>query len=185
MGSGIPFRVYGPPPPPGEDRTNQRIRFDFDAGGKWLATGSRVRYGSSIQVGRNTNSPQDGSISLFDLHGDSGNEADTDHQSEEMEEILPTLEFKAHGGTINLVHIRSFINVRDAVDAIGSVGFHVLEPMLLSLSGSRHFSDLNESDSSEGETSDEINESVGTKQASVQTGPTVRDASVKLWSFSQ
>lgn len=41
-----PYRVYGVSPPSSDHRTNQRIRFDVDAGGKLLATGSRVRRGS-------------------------------------------------------------------------------------------------------------------------------------------
>lgn len=73
---------------------------------------------------------------------------------------------------------------------MGAVAFHPLEPLLLSVSGSRHFDDVapmastpgdSESDS---ESSDESSENVGVmRRMRERPRPSVHDASIKMWGF--
>jgi len=84
-------------------------------------------------------------------------------------EVGPKLKYPAHG------------------DAIGSVAFHPLRPVLLSTSGSRHFDDSAMSSSSS-ESSDEGQEKEEQKvvtRARTRPHPVAFDASVKLWSYDQ
>lgn len=77
-------------------------------------------------------------------------------------------------------------------DCVGSVGFHPLRPLLLSVAGSRHFSaPSNGSDSSESsqesESDDNIEDEPGIQQAVKRSPqklqPIPRDSSIKLWNF--
>ncbi|KAG6831120.1 hypothetical protein H0H87_006145, partial [Tephrocybe sp. NHM501043] len=78
----VPLRVFKPNHSAG--RTNQKLKFDIDIGGSWLASGDQL-----------------GNVSLFTL-----NEADSpldpmgDHSTAE---ICPTLEFAAHGDAVGSV----------------------------------------------------------------------------------
>ena len=72
---------------------------------------------------------------------------------------------------------------------MGSVSFHPLRPLLLSVSGSRHFTEDDEDDvSSEDSESGEEEEPPASPKLLVRRRrerptPEVKDASVKLWSF--
>src|SRR6202042_991412 len=91
---------------------------------------------------------QNGDVSMFDLD----HKIDVDAEAENgpdnegsVEQFRPTLKFKAHGGLFyslpSVIIVVSFrINSLPPTDAIGSVSFHPLHPLLLSVSGSRHFS---------------------------------------------
>ena len=66
-------------------------------------------------------------------------------------------------------------------DAVGSIGFNVLKPWLLSVAGSRNFhDDASESDDSEDTSEDEGAQVVTVKRRS---NPKPVDASIKLWDF--
>ncbi|KAI0067581.1 WD40 repeat-like protein [Artomyces pyxidatus] len=80
-------------------------------------------------------------------------------------------------------------------DTVGSVAFHPLQPLLLSVSGSRHF-DLNEerptqpgdleelgSSTSESDESDEEKEEKFVKRQRRRRQPATRDSSYRLWRF--
>lgn len=82
---------------------------------------------------------------------------------------------------------------RSFADAVGSVAFHPYKPLLLSVSGSRHFDeapsrDHLDTDSEESEQSDSDDEhgeqgpTLVTRSRQKPT-PAVKDASAKLWSF--
>lgn len=72
-------------------------------------------------------------------------------------------------------------------DAVGAVAFHPLEPLLLSVSGSRHFDDMDcsanaselDSESSDGSTEDVA----AVSRLKERPQPSVRDASIKTWDF--
>jgi telomerase Cajal body protein 1 len=69
-------------------------------------------------------------------------------------------------------------------DAIGSVGFHPLHPLLLSVSGSRHFDQTRNDDmSSESDEEDEAEDERDqeSKTSSIAGVPFALDNSVKLW----
>lgn len=75
-------------------------------------------------------------------------------------------------------------------DAVGAVAFHPLEPLLLSVSGSRHFDDVGRMASAEGdsesdsELSDGSREKVGVvRRMRERPQPSVHDASIKTWDF--
>ncbi|TFK81326.1 WD40 repeat-like protein [Polyporus arcularius HHB13444] len=147
--------------------TNQRLRFDIDYGGKWLAVGG-----------------EDGGISVFDLLAAQAdtvvgeNVAHTDSTPRNM----PIMQYDGHH------------------DAVGSVAFHPLRPLLLSVSGSRHFDRSNQSaghssEESEDEEEDEIiacDEDAPPSDHAKPTRitisrqrlqPTSQDSSVRLWGF--
>ena len=68
------------------------------------------------------------------------------------------------------------------LDTVGSIGFNVVKPWLLSVAGSRNFDDdQTESDDSDGGTEDE-----GTKVVTLKKRSNVKpvDTSIKLWDFS-
>jgi telomerase Cajal body protein 1 len=82
------------------------------------------------------------------------------------------------------------------LDAVGSVSFHPLKSMLLSVSGSRHYleggdpgSSSSDSGSTDGENEGEEAQMVSTavrlhaKHPRERPSPQVKDASVKLWNF--
>ncbi|KAI0250071.1 WD40-repeat-containing domain protein [Lactifluus subvellereus] len=105
--------------------TNQRRYFDIDLGGKLMGVGD-----------------QSGNITVFELDGFIERSAEPIDDSEagaeetSTSEVVPSLKYRAHD------------------DAIGSVKFHPLQPLLLSVSGSRHFGDVdNDSDGDESSSS--------------------------------
>jgi hypothetical protein len=84
------------------------------------------------------------------------------------------------------------------IDAIGSVAFHPVRPILLSVSGSRHFdggsenrakqsppTDLHESLSSEEDNGSELEDesSRSIRLPGVRPQPVVRDSCIRLWDF--
>jgi hypothetical protein len=72
-------------------------------------------------------------------------------------------------------------------DAVGSVAFHPLQPLLLSVSGSRHFGTADErpgdeeSDSESGSVSSKEEPMISKSRKRLQ--PSVADSSVRLWGF--
>lgn len=71
-------------------------------------------------------------------------------------------------------------------DAVGAVAFHPSESFLLSVSGSRHFDDVDPSGESDSdpESGDESGEDVGkVSRLKEHPQPSVRDASIKMWDF--
>jgi telomerase Cajal body protein 1 len=90
--------------------TNQRLRFDVDIGGRWLGIGNQVcsfslhhdfffDLLSLLMV-------QNGDVSLFDLDHESVVETETENDlgyGGSVQEIAPTLTFKAHGGLSSLI----------------------------------------------------------------------------------
>ncbi|KAI0698794.1 WD40-repeat-containing domain protein [Earliella scabrosa] len=159
------------PPISGKARktsTNQRLRFDIDYSGKWLAVGD-----------------EDGGISVFDLAAQTATVGgENAPHIDSAPRTTPVMQYDGHH------------------DAVGSVAFHPLRPLLLSVSGSRHFdvSDTPTSSSSEssGSGSEDENSKVGTAEPSavrrkvnglrrsrVRPQPVTMDASVKLWDFAE
>jgi len=68
-------------------------------------------------------------------------------------------------------------------DSIGSVAFHPIDSIALTVSGSRRFErDSPEDDLDE---SSEISDAASNRQSRVGNGGTVRDASIKIWDFSE
>ncbi|KAF7424697.1 hypothetical protein PC9H_010008 [Pleurotus ostreatus] len=138
------------PPEDMSPRTNQKLKFDLDASGKWLASGG-----------------PDGRISVWDLD-------ETASQSD--------------SGILNAAH-----TFQAHEDSIGSVAFHPLDSLLLSVSGSRHFDSTVDSDSgSDSEVSSDADGSVNpelrltTRRVSARgskTRPLSNDNSMKLWSL--
>jgi len=80
--------------------------------------------------------------------------------------LAPNLQFKAHE------------------DAIGSVGFHPLRPLLLSVSGSRHFDAASADDSDNDSTSEDESGLVHMKLPRQVSFPFSKDNSAKLWDFT-
>ncbi|KAF8428031.1 hypothetical protein L210DRAFT_3564404 [Boletus edulis BED1] len=114
-----------------------------------------------------------GKIAIYDLETESG-EPDQGEVGGETRHARPALLYGAHG------------------DAVGAVVFHPLEPLLLSVSGSRCFDDMGpttgmpgDSDS-DSESSDEgSSENVDVvSRLRERPRPSVRDASIKMWDFS-
>ncbi|KIJ59608.1 hypothetical protein HYDPIDRAFT_43937 [Hydnomerulius pinastri MD-312] len=122
-----------------------------------------------------------GRISIYGL--ENGDEGDLQWLGGDIREIRPTLEYEAHN------------------DTIGAVVLHPLQPLLLSVSGSRHFdddddgdegtpsSDGSQSNSDESDSDDEASDSgrakVVVRRSRYRPLPSVRDASVKIWDFGK
>ncbi|KAH7882011.1 hypothetical protein F5I97DRAFT_1988288 [Phlebopus sp. FC_14] len=132
--------------------TNQKTKFDIDAGGRWLAVGDQL-----------------GNIKVYSLDfGDAGHDGEGTYVLDgHVRNVGPVLDFKAHE------------------DTIGAVAFHPLQPIMLSVSGSRHFDDdgdvVCDSDSESSE--DEVCVESGVTRSKCRPQPSVRDASMKLWDF--
>ncbi|KAG6918477.1 hypothetical protein DXG01_014104 [Tephrocybe rancida] len=144
----VPLNVFKPNTD--SERTNQKLRFDVDIGGSWLASGG-----------------PDGKISMFGLNEpDVLVEPSEDYDTEEMS---PALEFDAH------------------TDAIGSVAFNPIYPMLLSVSGSRHFQSDEGSDSSGSDDDDKGQDSLLPPRVVHlrKPRPVTLDTSIKTWSFNK
>lgn len=69
------------------------------------------------------------------------------------------------------------------LDAVGSIGFNVVKPWLLSVAGSRNFDDDDETES--GDSGDDT-EDEGTKVMTLKRRSNLEpvDTSIKLWDFS-
>ncbi|KAH9975579.1 WD40-repeat-containing domain protein [Lactifluus volemus] len=112
---------------------------------------------------------QSGNINLFKLDGfiEPGAEP-IDDTGDEQSEAVPALQYHAHD------------------DAVGSVTFHPTQPRLLSVSGSRHFDDVDID--SDGSRSGEEAPRDGrgfVRRPSHQWQPSCRDNSFKLWHASE
>ncbi|KAA1476466.1 WD40 repeat-like protein [Dentipellis sp. KUC8613] len=159
----IPIQIFRRNSIQGRLDSNQKLRFDIDICGNWMAVGDH-----------------NGDISVFNLQ-DGASEAVPAEDEYESEKV-PTLKFHAHD------------------DAVGSVAFHPLRPLLLSGSGSRHFSlgdddedpserrdVLHDSNPSSGEDSDasgdEGRKDIFVKRRLRRPEPHVQDSSVELWDF--
>ncbi|KAF9233382.1 hypothetical protein BU15DRAFT_90379 [Melanogaster broomeanus] len=114
---------------------------------------------------------QMGKIAMYDL-GVGGTVDDGEDFGSKVREIKPALLYEAHG------------------DTIGAVAFHPLQPVLLSVSGSRHFDDAGEqsvssaSEDSDSDSSDGSDSDVAVvRKLRRRPQPSVRDASIKMWDF--
>ncbi|KAI1791381.1 hypothetical protein LXA43DRAFT_973080 [Ganoderma leucocontextum] len=167
-----PVEVFSTHPTlPIRNLTNQRLRFDLDFGGNWLAVGE-----------------EGGGVSVFDLAvpnstvGGKGQESGPPSSPMSTPPTMPTLRYDAHG------------------DAVGSVAFHPLRPLLLSVSGSRHFDhvDVASRVSSDSSTSDSEGDLEGhtecpptrrsthaVKRSRNKPQPVALDTTIKLWGFGQ
>jgi hypothetical protein len=101
----------------------------------------------------------------------------------------PTLKYHAHDGM--RISLRNDSMNRAIADAIGSVAFHPLHPLLLSVSGSRHFDGIDsgveerlDSGSDDSVLGDEMSRD-GTRVPILghrhRQQPSVRDKSFRLW----
>lgn len=144
-------------------KTNQKMKFDIDLGGNLLGVGD-----------------QNGKINVFKLVGDliGSAEGSMDQAGAEAAlpmNVVPALEHHAHD------------------DAIGSVAFHPLHPLLLSVSGSRHFDPIGveeESSGSGSSTTDDEGVPRGNGQVYIRRHryrpqPSFRDNSFGLWDLGE
>lgn len=76
-------------------------------------------------------------------------------------------------------------------DAIGSTSFHPLHPLLLSVSGSRHFDHLppdspsgTSSSGSSGEEDESAQKTHVVRKSRARKQPETKDDSIRLWDFS-
>jgi len=173
-----------------------KYRFVESGSGGRKMTNQRLRFdvdigGQWLGVGN-----QNGDVSMFDLEHEIDVNAEAENGLENggsVQAFRPTLKFKAHG------------------DAIGSVSFHPLHPLLLSVSGLRHFalpssrsrpstysshSESSPDSTSESEDSAEQGEGYEDEELSVdhtsvnvirgpcRSRPYTLDSSVKIWGFS-
>ncbi|KAJ7266406.1 WD40-repeat-containing domain protein [Mycena haematopus] len=99
---------------------------------------------------------QEGTVHMFDLHSENEND-------DGGEVVSPTLTWNAHE------------------DAIGSVSFHPTHPVLLSVSGSRHFHTQSWSSSSDDSGEDDEDERGAIRRSVVRRGPVALDSSMKVW----
>ncbi|EIW56334.1 uncharacterized protein TRAVEDRAFT_170197 [Trametes versicolor FP-101664 SS1] len=145
------------------------------------ATNQRLRFdidygGRWLSVG-----DEDGGISVFDLAAQpdpaSGENAP---QPSSTPRTTPIMQFDAHR------------------DAVGSVAFHPLRPLLLSVSGARHFEDPASASGDRSDSDDDMEDAEIVGASSAKSGeppgvtvsrqrpqPIALDASVKLWSFER
>src|SRR5216683_4736483 len=104
----------------------------------------------------------------------------------------PSLKYHAHDGTRICFHFRKDIDMDRAItDAVGSVVFHPLHPLLLSVSGSRHFDDF-DSDGDESSESSVLGEETSRgdtreviRRHRHRPQPSSRDNSFRLWHFGE
>ncbi|KAL1762101.1 WD40-repeat-containing domain protein [Schizophyllum commune] len=112
---------------------------------------------------------QAGCLLVYDLAKASG-PTEPQHEVETVE-VGPPRKLEAHG------------------DAIGSVAFHPLQPIVATASGSRHFDVDEDSSESDSDSSDEddshpiVRRQVGSGKTP-RPGPRTRDASIKFWDAS-
>ena len=165
---------------------------------------------------------QEGGISVFDLAAKTRSaevaRGEGEHEGEGAEDVTlpspgptprtsPIMRYNAHAGTCararahtHLSDLSSGLISETCADAVGSVAFHPLRPVLLSVSGSRHFettektsADSSTVSASEDETEgddESIEESEALHRPCVitrtreQRRPIAMDTSIKLWDFA-
>ncbi|KAJ3521072.1 hypothetical protein NM688_g9070 [Phlebia brevispora] len=170
---GHPIEVFDSAAPPRGGHSATHDAADVpDSKRKVAATNQRLRFdmdisGSWLGVG-----DQDGGIAIFSLHSAAEGEARADAASSRSV-TSPALKFKAHN------------------DAVGSVAFHPLRPLVLSVSGSRHFDTADSEDLSEedGSDSDQDGERSASPRVPVRikpksSAPVPQDTTAKLWDFT-
>ncbi len=152
---------------------------------------------------------QGGGVSVFDLAARNstpvgGKEQESAPRSSPMStpRTTPTLRYEAHGGEfpqLGAIHFYDLPDSRHWIDAVGSVAFHPLRPLLLSVSGSRHFDRVDlqsgvSSGSSTSDSEDDIEEyterppshgSHAVKRRRNKPQPAALDTTIKLWGFKQ
>ena len=150
---------------------------------------------------------QGGSVSLFDLAARSSTQVGEKEQESRLpsspmstSRTMPSLRFDAHGGTfpqLGALRFHDFPHWRHWTDAVGSVAFHPLHPLLLSVSGSRHFDQADvasgvssDSSSDEGAVDEHTEDppssgSHAVKRRRNKPQPLALDTTIKLWGFGQ
>ena len=143
---------------------------------------------------------------IYDLGIESGEPGEGDVK-EETGQTRPALLYDAHGGGSMDCSLKwsllivapltpCLINFGLPTDAIGAVVFHLLEPLLLSVSGSRHFDDVAPTASAPGDPKSDSEPSDGSREglrdidggvsrSKKRPQPSVRDASVGVWNFKE
>ena len=122
-------------PRPG--KTNQRMDFDVDPTGSWIAIGDQVSPSSVVRNESDQCQSQDGLVEIY---------------SAEYDASAPQLvtSFQAAQGRFAFASARTKLISRFSVaDSIGSTLFHPSQSMLMTCSGTRRF------DAEEGDSSDE------------------------------
>ncbi|KIP12211.1 hypothetical protein PHLGIDRAFT_371864 [Phlebiopsis gigantea 11061_1 CR5-6] len=152
-------------------KTVQTFAREFESNG----TNQRLRFDVDITGSWLGAGDHHGGTSVFDLSSPENQDASTEVKAPNESK----LHFKAHD------------------DAVGSVHFHPLHPLLLSVSGSRHYTGGGDSDGSSSDlesANEEFNEDeddisaprrVAVRRTRERPSPTVKDASFKLWSFDR
>ncbi|KAG6815582.1 hypothetical protein H0H93_009413, partial [Arthromyces matolae] len=136
------------------ERTNQKLRFDVDISGSWLASGDQC-----------------GTISVFDLQdSDTSLAAEADVHLKETEEVKPILEFEAHGDAIGSV---AFNPIHPTLLSVsGSRHFESPE------------SESSDSDSDSSDENEEEDGFPPKTRTVRKSQPRSFDSSIKTWSFS-
>jgi telomerase Cajal body protein 1 len=162
--------------------TNQRLRFDIDLGGKWLATGEEVHARCNLRLGLLIRDAYSGAMSFrkgqyrYSMYPVQPRNS-TRSQSCNIRHTMVSPSFWTIPTTLTSTLIT------DHADSIGSVAFHPIDSIALTVSGSRHFErDSPEHDLDE---SSDISDATSNRQLRVGYGGTVRDASMKIWDFSE
>jgi hypothetical protein len=75
------------------------------------------------------------------------------------------------------------------IDAVGSVDFHLLKPVMLSVSGSRHWDAVPDDVEDSSDSEDDSDHSSAANPPNHSTskltrGPTAHDATIKLWGMN-
>ncbi|EIW76971.1 WD40 repeat-like protein [Coniophora puteana RWD-64-598 SS2] len=172
-GGGAPLRVYEHRPHAGQDQgsddetmrasTNQKIRFDVDPGGRWLAYGA-----------------EDGSMSLFDLHeGDATAAREGEEGNDQEPQVVhPALSFGAHQ---DVACSTSFHPSHPfLLSASGSRHWGISQGQDADTLSSS--SDDDEEDDSELRGTPDVSKQGSRQQPKLYAGkPVPRDSSVKMW----
>ncbi|KAG6895721.1 hypothetical protein C0993_009267, partial [Termitomyces sp. T159_Od127] len=142
-------------------RTNQKIKFDVDLGGRWLASGDHR-----------------GHISLFDLHDPEASAASPTTEpttTTASTTHTPTLEYPAHDDAIGSV---AFHPLRPSLLSV-SGSRHFLEDDLDSESGSD-----DDGEAGGGGEDEDGDDGAATTRVVRRVRPTAMDRSIKTWSFA-
>jgi len=143
----------------------------FRRGGQIFETNQKMKFdidlgGNLLGVG-----DQNGNINVFEPVGDLIDSGTTHQASAEVAlpaVAIPALEYHAHD------------------DAVGSVAFHPLHPLLLAVSGSRHFDPIGVDEENSGSGSDDEEVPRGDRPVHIRRRryrpqPSFRDSSFSLW----